>query len=148
MQLSWSDDLNTGIPEIDAQNRRIVDMANILAEVKQTGERPRVGEVLEQLLDYVVNHFLFEEHLMEEANYEYRAAHERVHELFAKRLADFRGRYAQGDDITDELYAMLAGWLQSHVREEDQRYAESVNAKITQEGGQGWIGAVLTRLFG
>lgn len=148
MQLSWSDDLNTGIPEIDAQNRRIVDLANILAEAKQTGDRALVGEVLEQLLDYVVNHFLFEEQLMEEANYEYRAAHERVHELFAKRLADFRGRYAQGDDIIDDLRAMLTGWLQSHVREEDQRYAESVNAKSTEEGGQSWIGGVWNRLFG
>lgn len=148
MQLAWTDDLNTGIPEIDEQNRRLVDYANTLDEAKQSGDHARVGQVLENLLDYAVNQFLFEEHLMAEANYEGLAAHERIHEIFAKKLADFRGRHAQDEDVTDDLHAMLANWVNVHIREEDQRYAGSVNRVIEQEGGDTWVKGVMKKLFG
>src|SRR5512143_3142220 len=102
MAITWTEDLNTGIPEIDSENRRLVDFINTLSAARQTGDRTQVGNVLDQLLDFVVNHFMFEEHLMEEANYEFRAAHEKIHEIFAKRLAAFRGRHANGEAVCDE----------------------------------------------
>ncbi len=148
MQLNWTDELNTGIPEIDTQNRRIVEYANTLTAAKETGDSAQVGEVLEKLLDHAVNHFLFEEHLMEQAHYEFLAGHERIHELFAKKLADFRGRHAEGEDVADDLISMLTNWVNFHIRDEDQRYAASVNQVIEKEGGQSWVAGVMNKLFG
>lgn len=148
MSLTWTDDLNIGITEIDAQNRRLGDFINILDETRQTGDREKLGYVLEELLDFAVNNFLFEEKLMEEANYEFRSAHERVHEIFVKKLADFRGRFASGDDVTRELHTMLMNWVEGHVRNEDKRYAPSVQQVIEQEGGDTWVQGIMKRMFG
>lgn len=148
MHKLWTSDLNTGIQEIDVENRKIVDYINTLTAAQSAGDREELGNVLELLLDYVCNHFLFEEHMMEQANYEYRVAHEKVHEIFAKKLADFRGRYRDGETPFDEVIAMLVKWVDDHIRNEDKRYAETVQEKIEEEGGQTWVSGVMKMLFG
>ncbi len=148
MSLIWTDDLNTGIAEIDAQNRRLGDLINILDEDRQTGDREKTGYVLEELLDFAVNNFLFEEKLMEEAGYEFRSAHERIHEIFVKKLAEFRGRYANGDDVTTELLTMLENWVASHIKHEDKRYVASVQQVIEEEGDETWVQGIMKRMFG
>ncbi|HEY0635956.1 MAG TPA: bacteriohemerythrin [Gammaproteobacteria bacterium] len=148
MQMTWTDDLNTGIPEIDAQNRRLAEFINSLRTARESGDRALVGEVLDQLLDFVCNHFMFEEHLMEQAGYEFRAAHEKIHEIFAKRLAAFRGRFANGENICDELHTMLNNWMEIHIKQEDKAYAASLRKAIEEEGGHTWMAGVMKRMFG
>lgn len=148
MTIAWTDDLDTGIPEIDVQNRRLVEFINTLCAAKQTGDQTLVSSVLDELLDFVCNHFMFEEHLMQEANYEFRAAHEKIHEIFAKRLASFRGRFASGEDVCDELHDMLKNWMDIHIKQEDKAYAKSVQHAIEREGGQTWVTGIMQRLFG
>jgi len=144
----WTEDLNTGIAEIDAENRKIVNYINALSDAREAGDNAVLGNTLDNLLDYAVNHFLFEEHLMAEANYKYRASHEAIHEMFAKKLADLRGRHGNGEDVHDHLVTMLRDWVNVHIRQEDQKYAEAVNQTIEQEGGQSWISGVMKKLFG
>ena len=148
MHKLWTSDLDTGIPEIDLENRKIVDYINILSVAKSSGEREELGRVLDQLLDYVCNHFMFEEHMMQQANYEYRVGHEKVHEIFAKKLADFRGRYNDGETPFDDVLSMLIHWVDDHIRNEDGMYAETIQHKIEQEGGETWVSGVMKRLFG
>ncbi len=148
MTITWTEDLNTGIPEIDTENRRLVEFINTLSEARQTNDRTQVGKVLDQLLDFVVNHFMFEEHLMQEANYEFLAAHEKIHEIFAKRLAAFRGRFASGENVCEELHTMLKNWMEIHIKQEDKAYAASVQKVIEKEGGSTWVSGVMKRLFG
>lgn len=148
MHMIWSDDLNTGVPEIDAENKKIVDYINTLADAKASGDSGAVATVLDELLGYAVNHFLFEEHLMEQANYEFRASHEAFHELFAKKLADLRGRCKEGEEITDQLIAFLTDWVNVHIRHEDKKYASLVQQTIEEEGGSSWVAGVMKKLFG
>ncbi len=148
MHKLWTSDLDTGIPEIDVENRKIVEYINTLSAAKSDADRETLGNILEQLLDHVCNHFMFEEHMMEQANYEYRVAHEKVHELFARKLADLRGRFMGGDTPFDDLIAMLVNWTDNHIRHEDQMYAESVQEKIEEQGGKTWVRGVMKRLFG
>lgn len=148
MHMIWTNDLNTGIPEIDAENQKIVTYINTLSDAKEAGDTSTVSTVIDNLLDYVVNHFLFEEHMMEQANYQFRASHEAFHELFAKKLADLRGRCHQGEDVSDALVAMLSNWVNVHIRQEDQKYAAEVLQTIEDEGGQSWVTGVMKKLFG
>jgi hemerythrin len=148
MHFEWTDDLNTGIPEIDLQNRRLGEYINTLDHAKLTANREQVAQVLEQLLDYAVSHFLFEEQLMESAGYEFRKSHERIHEIFAKRLAEFRGRFAKGEEVTDELLAMLKNWVEIHIKQEDRSYASPVQQAIAGEGGQTLVAGIMRKLFG
>ncbi|MFO7594506.1 MAG: bacteriohemerythrin [Pseudomonadota bacterium] len=148
MHMIWTDDLNTGIPEIDAENQKIVKYINALSDDKASGNTETLGSTLENLLDYAVNHFLFEEHLMEQADYQFRASHEAFHEMFAKNLAKLRGRFNDGEDVTDDLITMLSDWVNVHIRQEDQNYAATVSQTIEEEGGRSWVSGVMKKLFG
>ena len=67
--LIWQDDLNTGIEVIDHQHRRIVEMINHLHVAQTSLQRLVVSDVIDELIDYTLSHFAFEEELMEEAGY-------------------------------------------------------------------------------
>ena len=150
--LVWQDDLNTGVEVIDHQHMRIVEMLNHLHVTQKSMERVAVGEVIDELIDYTLSHFAFEEELMEEAGYPFCAAHKRVHEVFIKRVSEYRMRFESGEDITDDLRNMLSRWLFNHIRGDDKAYAEHVKAHLNQfareHQGGGWLGRTLKRFFG
>lgn len=128
--LNWTPDLETGIPEIDGQHRRIVDYINQLNEARQTHDRVAVGAVIDEAVDYTLSHFAFEESLMVDAGYMFSGPHKKVHELFTRKVADYHMRFEAGEDVADELHAMLSRWLFNHIRSDDKSYAESVKVYL------------------
>lgn len=148
MQMVWSNELETGISEIDNGNRKIVDCINNLSAAKAVGNRDELVAVIERLLDHVCNQFMLEEHMMEEAGYAYHKAHEKVHEVFAKKLAELRGRVQAGESPFDDVISMLTHWVEGHIQNEDKMYADTVLVKIRQEGGDSWVTGVMKKLFG
>ena len=133
--LVWQAELDTGIEVIDQQHQRIVALINQLAEA--TG-RDDQAAVLEELVDYTLSHFAFEEELMEESGYTFGPAHKRVHDMFARRVGEYRMRFEAGEDITAELKGMLARWLFNHIRGDDKSYSKHVRHYLeTYKGGAG-----------
>jgi hemerythrin len=126
--LNWVPELDTGIDEIDAQHRRIVSYINRLYELRDTPNRAALGEVIEEMVDYTISHFAFEEGVMESAGYMFAGPHKRVHELFTRKVADFQKRFAAGENVTVELHGMLSRWLFNHIRSEDHGYVDAVKA--------------------
>lgn len=148
--MEWTQDLESGIPVIDAQHKRIVDYINELSTACQTGNEKETQNVIEGLLDYTITHFQFEEDLQEKAGYPFLKAHRRIHEIFMKKVAAIRERSAKGEDIAYELLDLLNGWLVSHIKSEDRDYVESVKA-LTDSGDQevaGWVSTTIKKLFG
>lgn len=149
--LDWSEDLVTGIEVIDGQHRRIVDMINQLHLVQQGAEPQKVGQVIDELVDYTISHFAFEEAMLEEAGYVFTKAHKRVHEVFIKRVHEYRARFIQGEDITEELKGLLGRWLFGHIRNEDKNYVTAVSEKLrmlsTDQAEEGWLGRAKRRFF-
>ena len=145
--LDWNPSLDTGIDIIDSQHRRIVDYINQLHDAQEKGDRDQVGDVIEELVDYTISHFAFEESLMENAGYPYLAPHQKVHALFVRKVEKFVERFGAGEEVTEELLGMLQKWLINHIKNEDGDYVESVqrnNHKIQR----GWLGRTLQRVFG
>ncbi|MGP0172440.1 bacteriohemerythrin [Pseudomonas sp. NCHU5208] len=149
--LQWSDDLDTGITVIDDQHKRIVAMINQLDDAQRSANKAKVGAVIDELIDYTVSHFAFEEAMLEEAGYAFTKAHKRVHALFIKRVEDYRQRFNGGEDIADELKGLLGRWLFSHIRSDDRNYVEAVNDNLRRlsadvsEGG--WLRRAGRRFF-
>jgi hemerythrin len=148
--LQWTPDLEIGISVIDNQHKRIVDYINELNNAIRTGSTEETRLTLEGLLDYTITHFEFEEELQEKAGYPFLKAHQSVHQRFMKRIAAFRGRANNGEDIANELLSMLRVWLVSHIMGDDRDYVESVKEFINstnQEHGN-WLNSTLKKLFG
>ncbi len=130
MAVMWSPDLNTGIDVIDRQHQRILDYINQLEETKQHNDRQVIKQVLEDLVDYTQSHFAFEESLQEEAGYKYAKPHQKVHQLFIRRIGEYQERFALGQDITEELHQVLVSWLINHIRRDDADYVGAVKQNM------------------
>lgn len=148
MYFQWSDRLDTGIVEIDSQHRAIADYINALYDAKKTNDQSEVEGVLSGLVDYTVNHFSFEEQLMEEAGYAFLKAHQRVHQLFINRIAEYKERFSQGEDISEELLKLLSNWLGNHIEQEDRGYLSSVSNVTSNESKSSWVSGLVKKIFG
>jgi hemerythrin len=125
--LMWTDQFNVGIDAIDNQHKRIVDYINLLESSNSSSHsREEIEKLVQDLVDYTVSHFGFEERLQEDAGYPYLKAHQKVHGLFTKRVAVFRSKFEKGEDISEGLSSFLITWLSNHIQQEDADYAETV----------------------
>lgn len=132
MAITWTDDLDTRIDVIDKQHRRIVDYINDLEVAHNSGDKESVRRVLDDLIDYTMSHFAFEESLQEEAGYKYAKPHKKVHDLFVRRVNDYVERFKLGEDVTDSLHQMLTSWLINHIKRDDADYVGAVRASMEQ----------------
>jgi hemerythrin len=130
MAIAWTNDLNTGIDVIDRQHRRIVDYINNLEIANAQQDLELIGKVLDDLVDYTLSHFAFEESLQEEAEYKFCKPHKKVHELFVRRVNEYVERFKLGDDVTAEIHKMLSNWLINHIKRDDADYVSAVKANM------------------
>lgn len=119
--IAWSSAFETGIYEIDNQHRRLVDYLNQLAEVagQLDPDREVVANVIEEVIDYTLYHFAFEEELLEETGYALLDAHKQVHRHFIDRVRALRARFRAGEMCARELNDTLTRWLFDHIRHAD-----------------------------
>lgn len=128
--LNWTSELEIGIDVIDNQHRRIVDYINALYDASLTKDKQQVASVIEELIEYTLSHFAFEEELQEQAGYPFVKAHQKVHELFARRVGEFQQRFELGEDVTEPLLTLLRTWLINHIRRDDADYAQIVKQNV------------------
>lgn len=132
-KLEWSEELSTGIEVIDNQHKRIVDYINQLYDARTSGHKQEdIGKVIDELVDYTLSHFTFEESMQEEANYPFLKAHKKVHDLFVKRVGEYQQRFKLGEDVSEELNNLLVTWLYNHIKRDDADYVDAVKKNIAQ----------------
>ncbi|MDP1658543.1 MAG: bacteriohemerythrin [Methylotenera sp.] len=94
------------------------------------GDHETVGLVLDELVDYTVSHFAFEESLQEEADYKFAKPYKAVHDAFINRVAKYQEKHQSGEDVVKDIYNMLSTWLISHIKRDDMAYVSEVKANI------------------
>lgn len=130
----WTDQLSIGIEVIDQQHRRIVEYINQLDDARTNGlSRDEISWLLNELVDYTISHFGFEESLQEEANYPFFKSHKKVHDLFAQRVGEYQAKFEKGEDVSKALNSLLVTWLFNHIKRDDADYTESVKAHLQKQ---------------
>jgi hemerythrin len=139
----WDDAYDTGIEVIDIQHRKIVDYINQLDKAITTNDKIEIEKVFDNLFNYCLSHFSFEESMMAEHGYEHTEGHREVHNSFTARIERYKSEWNQGSDVSRQLLRDLKVWLVSHIQREDQLYAEVIQNKLNQ----GWITKMLGKFF-
>ncbi|GAA3581486.1 MAG: bacteriohemerythrin [Pseudomonadales bacterium] len=121
----WSEELEVGISDIDQQHRWLVDQTNRLHEaLENQAEDSEIGDLLEGLMDYTMNHFIVEEDLFARLGYPETEAHKREHDTFTQKVMTLIDRHEQGDASGAEALALLKDWLTHHILKVDKAYVE------------------------
>ena len=129
----WTADLDTGFSDIDEQHKILVDRINQFHTAWESNNRIDIKIALQNLIDCSIEHFAYEEKMLEQADYFMTEPHKKVHANFVAKMQALQGRYENGDnDAAKEILDLLEGWLFRHIRLNDHGYIEHVKAS---EGG-------------
>jgi hemerythrin len=134
MKIEWTDDLSTGIPEMDEQHKRLIALINDFYTAVERGEREEgIRTLFEGVDQYMVFHFSAEEALMEQIGYPDLASHRETHGMFRREYTEAVNRHQAGDrKAVRDLVAFLFSWLYTHIQKTDKRYG----AFARQQAGQ------------
>lgn len=127
----WSDAYDVGVEEVNRQHKILIDLINELYSLKESGRSIRaIRRVLEGLVDYTLNHFWYEEHLMQKSGYPDFEKHKRSHEKLVEQVTGFVQRVDAGDEsVAGELLEFLNEWLSKHIQGSDKAYTPFMNEK-------------------
>lgn len=143
--IEWSRDLNLGIDVIDKQHMRIAEYINRMHESIEVNDREAIEDLFDELVDYTMTHFTFEEEIQEKAGYEFSSAHKKVHKVFIKKIGEYKSQFEEGDTrIAKRVLQMLRNWLLNHIQHDDADYVPAVMCMMhIKPKKRGWISRVL-----
>ncbi|MES9834640.1 MAG: bacteriohemerythrin [Candidatus Thiodiazotropha sp. LLP2] len=127
--MQWIDEkYSTKVDICDNQHKELFNRVNALNDAVSTGARPEVGNRLDSLIDYVVEHFESEERLMEERGYKGLDAHRQEHSQLVQTCADLQKKFHAGEaDIEDGTMVFIKNWLDHHIPVIDRSYSSALS---------------------
>ena len=124
MAIKWSEDLSLGIKEIDDQHKELFRQMDIFINAINAGKgKDEVGEIIDFLENYVIEHFGMEEKKMLSLNYHNYPAHKSLHTTFMTSLWNIKQSYEKSGGTSMNvvlLNTQLNGWLKNHIANVDQ----------------------------
>lgn len=125
MSITWDGSLAMGLPEIDEQHHRFVDLlAKLEKAIEDRNEAKHFADVFGELEEYIKYHFANEEHHFDEFGcYPNAENHKKAHAAFSEHVKELRYRFL--DDIDAgafELARSMYEWLQKHIATMDHEY--------------------------
>lgn len=132
-KIEWDDSYLLGVPEIDAQHKKLIAIANELYDVVKGSDadyKAKMPVILKKLTDYTQYHFSNEEELMKKIGYVGLDAHKNAHSFFIKEV-DFQVKKLSSDDKNSVLnfYNYIAGWVFNHIAKADKVWAAFMKQK-------------------
>lgn len=127
--IAWNDSYSVGVKTIDQQHSNLFGIVNELHTAMMKGQAQGVvGPLLDKLVKYTLEHFAYEERMMDAAHYPGFVTHRAHHADLTKQVGDFMARYKRGDGtINIQLLRFLSDWLTKHIQHEDKEYGPWVN---------------------
>ena len=118
----WADDLVIDHGPIDADHLLLVGLVNELHTATSEGRGMEiVGKILDQLIDYTVDHLQREEAHMAAVNFPDLERHKIGHQKFIADLRALQKRYEDGSiSVASQLSTVLRDWLSLHIRRGDK----------------------------
>jgi hemerythrin-like metal-binding protein len=128
--IDWSDDLSTGMKDIDEQHKKFIGTINKAKQAADSGApRKAQKDVIEELAEYGRYHFDTEEKYFKKFNYPYAKEHEAEHAKLLAKVLYFSNKFDSGQDVAIELLDFLKGWLADHLMKHDMKYAKYFKSK-------------------
>lgn len=134
MAIEWTNDLATGVPEIDNQHKELFQKINNLLDACNHGKgKAKVIKVISFLEDYVITHFSEEEKYMAKYDYPDGLSHKKQHSEFMENFFRIKQQFeAEGPGVHIVLMTnhLIVEWLKNHIRKVDRALGSFLKTKI------------------
>lgn len=123
--IAWDDSMSTGLPNIDAQHKEIIEKYNELAEALAQGggvARSVAGELLDFLQFYSAWHFEREEKCMEEYKCPAAEANKQAHAEFMVIFGELYEEWwstTMDLELMQETFTKVGEWIKNHIQRVD-----------------------------
>lgn len=123
-KIVWKDEFSVGVEALDRQHQQIIEIINSLISKPRIFLRfQNISSTLMELTNYVSEHFLLEERLLQENGYPNLLKHSKKHTDYSRQIADFCKESLHGkSEVPYELLVFLADWWTNHILHEDMEY--------------------------
>lgn len=124
-EVIWDKSWELGIPNIDAQHRKLIGIVNDIAKSNISNTL----EFIKSLIEYSADHFMDEEDLMISVNYNEVSQHKLEHRLFTRAILEYSFRMSNGEDketLKEEVAEFVAKWFAYHFLKTDKKLAEFI----------------------
>lgn len=131
----WKPSFAIGIPIIDEEHRRLVELCNELYKAimssKNSKRKDAVRDALKECADYVLTHFSNEEKLMQVCGYKDFESHKRTHAEFVKKVLEKSHNFENETFSSSlEFVKFLYDWILSHIAHTDTLYVGDLKAYL------------------
>ena len=135
MFLQWRDIYKVGIEEVDEQHMKLFAIVNDLHDGLNNGiAQANLNTIFGQLLEYAVDHFSYEESLLEKMSYPNSQKHKDEHEAFIARINHCQYKAKMGQLlISMRLLDFLKIWIIDHNLGSDQEFAQFLKENCIDE---------------
>jgi hemerythrin-like metal-binding protein len=123
-KIVWKDEFSVGVTELDLQHQKIIKVINQLIDKPRIFFKSQnISPALSELTNYVSEHFLLEEQLLEENGYQDLLEHSKRHTAYSRQITDFCAETLhRKKEVPSELLNFLTHWWTNHILHEDMKY--------------------------
>ena len=127
--ITWTvEQYGTDVGFADEEHQVLFGKLNRLYDLATSGaDRSAIGDQLDDLISYVVDHFAHEEREMQAKGFSGLEAHKAEHDALVATCADLQKKFHAGEaEVTDEVGQMVKSWLDSHIPTFDRAYTDAL----------------------
>jgi hemerythrin len=137
--VKWTEDLSTGIEKIDEQHKELFEKINdLVAAVRQSVCKYKIGDVIKFLEDYVFFHFGEEEKYMQQFGYPDYQGHKAQHKKFIENFNELKkelpklegGKKPGSYDLSVWTNQVVVDWILDHIAKVDKSLGEFLKGKV------------------
>jgi len=133
MAIKWNETLAVGVKEIDEQHKELFERMNQLLEACNKGKgKEAVGNVIDFLQAYVVEHFAAEEKLQKASGYPEYATHKAMHTEYLNNVANLKHQldlHGPTLPFVITVNKTVVDWLTTHISKVDRGLGQFLQKK-------------------
>jgi len=134
MTIEWTDAYKIGIPSLDDDHRKLVDVTNhFFAQAESGTDKPALSATLDEIVRLLDTHFQREEVLLDRHDYPDRLNHSSTHRQEMLELQRFVESYKDGSlslDLTVAHAEFLSRLLVKHIVEDDLPFKSTIRTLV------------------
>jgi hemerythrin len=124
----WNEAYSMNIARLDKQNQKVFEIMSQLDEAFRTGESvPRIGQILDALVNNAFAHFSAEELLMEKHGFPGLASHQAKHAEFREQIVTFLVERKVRPDVAVDILLYTQNWWKQHLLTVDKKCGAYLN---------------------